>query len=231
MFKRLAAIPRVRLLSLLALSITFSLMLVYARVQYTHSIAYLFFVWNLILAIIPFAISTLMVSWKPLRNSVVLFIPLFLTWLVFLPNAPYMLTDLFHLKLRLNVPLWYDLVLMLSFALNGLVICFISLMDMQEIVKEKFGKFLSWSMAFLVLLLSGLGIYLGRYLRWNSWDIIDHPLVLFEDLSERILHPSAYPQTWGMTLMFAMFLTLGYLIFRELGNRKMPDKSEVNRLT
>ena len=226
MLNRLAAIPRVRLLVLLAVSITFSLLLVYARIQYTHSIAYLFFAWNLILAIIPFAISAVMVTWKGLRNSVVLFIPLFLTWLVFLPNAPYMLTDLFHLKIRMNVPLWYDLILMLSFALNGLVICFVSLMDMQEIIREKFGKFISWSMAFLVLLLSGLGIYLGRYLRWNSWDIIDHPLVLLEDLSERLLNPSAYPQTWGMTLMFAVFLTLGYLIFRELGNQKLLQRSK-----
>ena len=226
MIRFLDSKPRLRLLLLLMVSTGFSLLLVAGRMQETRNTMYIFFVWNLFLALIPFVLTTFMITWKVLRKSWLLFLPLFFVWLMFLPNAPYMITDLFHLRPRAGIPLWYDLVLMFSFALNGLVLCFLSLTDMQEMVREKIGTFFSWVMSFGVLFLSAFGIYLGRYLRWNSWDLMERPETIVYALSDRVMNPSDHPRTWGVTMLFAGFLIVGYLIFREIGNQKLRQPKQ-----
>ncbi len=95
------------------------------RIKITGSYFFLFLVWNLFLALIPFAISTYLVS-KPEISKVRLF--LWATvWLLFLPNAPYIVTDLVHLKLHNPFWGWFDVLLLVSFAINGLLLYFLSL--------------------------------------------------------------------------------------------------------
>jgi len=144
-------------------------------------------------------------------------VPVGAAWLLFFPNAPYLITDLFHLDTRPGVPLWYDLALILSCAWNGLMLAYASLSDMQRLVQQRLGSVIGWAFATLALLLSSFGIYLGRYLRFNSWDVLANPIALFYDILNRLLHPFTFPGTWGVTLVFGVFLLLGYGTVRLLG--------------
>lgn len=207
---------RLTLVFVLAASITLSMLLVAGRVAMTGRLTFLFLVWNLFLAVVPFALSTLLGTAKgPLRAR--LLVPVGAAWLLFFPNAPYILTDLFHLDARPGVPLWYDLALILSCAWNGLMLAYASLSDMQRLVQLRLGTGAGWTFAGVALLLSSFGIYLGRYLRFNSWDVLANPLTLFYDILNRILHPFSFPGTWGVTLVFGLFLMVGYGTVRLLG--------------
>ena len=207
---------RVVLLFVLAASVGLSLFLIAGRVVATHQIRFLFLAWNLFLAAIPYALSTLLgLARGPLRARLLL--PVGVAWLLFFPNAPYLVTDLFHLDERPDAPLWFDLALILSCAWNGLMLAYASLADMQTLVRLRLGPLAGWAFATVALLLSSFGIYLGRYLRYNSWDILANPLTLFYDILDRLLHPFAYPRTWGVTVVFGAFLLLGYGTVRVLG--------------
>ena len=207
---------RLTLVFVLGASLSLSILLVVGRVMMTGRGLFLFLVWNLFLAVIPFALSTLLGTAKgPLRAR--LLVPVGAAWLLFFPNAPYILTDLFHLERRAGVPLWYDLALILSCAWNGLMLAYASLADMQRLVQLRLGTAAGWAFATLALLLSSFGIYLGRYLRFNSWDVLANPLTLFFDIVNRILHPFSFPGTWGVTLVFGLFLLVGYGTVRLLG--------------
>ena len=207
---------RLTLVFVLGASLALSLLLLAGRVLMTGRLLFLFLAWNLFLALIPFAISTLLgVARGPLRARVLL--PAGAAWLLFFPNAPYLLTDLFHLEARPDVPLWYDLALILSCAWNGLMLAYASLADMQRLVAGRLGVGAGWAFATVALLLSSFGIYLGRYLRFNSWDVVTNPLTLFFDILNRVAHPFSFPGTWGVTLVFGLFLLLGYGTVRQLG--------------
>jgi uncharacterized membrane protein len=140
-------------------------------------------------------------------------------WLLFFPNAPYILTDLFHLRLKTAMPVWFDLVLILSFAWTGLLFGFLSLWDIERLwsqsVRKTYVTFLSTGLLFA----GSFGIYIGRYLRWNSWDAIPEPFNLIYDIGERIINPFAHPRTWGMTLLMGLFLNILYWSFRLIRKR------------
>jgi uncharacterized membrane protein len=207
---------RLTLVFVLAASLALSILLVAARVVMTGQLMFLFLVWNLFLALVPYALSTMLgLARGPLRARML--VPVGAAWLLFFPNAPYLLTDLFHLDTRPGVPLWYDLALILSCAWNGLMLAYASLSDMQRLVQLRLGAWVGWVFATLALLLSSFGIYLGRYLRFNSWDVLTNPLTLFYDIVNRVLHPLSFPGTWGVTLVFGLFLLVGYATVRLLG--------------
>jgi uncharacterized membrane protein len=208
----LKAKNRLYVLILFFLTTAFCVTLVAFRVPFTSRVTFVFLVWNIFLAVIPYFISTMLVLYhETVRNRWLLVIP-FLLWLCFFPNAPYILTDLFHLKQRPGVPYWYDLALILFFAWNGLMLGYASLMDMQSVLTRHFNKWIGWTMAIASLVLGSFGIYLGRYLRWNSWDVISSPKGLVHDIAVRVLDPMAHPQTYGVTVIFSVFLVVGYLL-------------------
>ena len=207
---------RLTLVFVLATSVALSIVLVMGRVLMTGRLMFLFLIWNLFLAVVPFALSTMLgIARGPLRAR--LLVPVAAAWLLFFPNAPYILTDLFHLERRAGVPYWYDLALILSCAWNGLMLAYASLADMQYLVQRRLGTGVGWAFATVALLLSSFGIYLGRYLRFNSWDVLANPLTLFYDIVNRVLHPFSFPGTWGVTLVFGVFLLVGYGTVRLLG--------------
>ncbi|OUJ72752.1 hypothetical protein BXP70_17385 [Hymenobacter crusticola] len=206
----------------LGASLALSLALITARVFVTHRLTFVFLLWNLFLALIPFGISTMLgVAAGPVRRRLLL--PVGAVWLLFFPNAPYILTDLFHLEPRPGVPYWYDLGLILSCAWNGLMLAYASLLEMQRLVQRRLNTALGWAFVMTALVLSSFGIYLGRYLRWNSWDVLTNPLMLFYDILDRVLHPFAYPRTYGVTVLFSVFLLLGYITIRQLGRMSNDD--------
>jgi len=200
----------------LGLSLALSCALIAGRVLLTGRLTFVFLLWNLVLAAIPFALSAALSLAAETPKARVL-LPVGVAWLLFFPNAPYILTDLFHLENQPGIPFWYDLALILSCAWNGLMLAYASLADMQRLVAGRLGPGVGWAFATVALLLSSFGIYLGRYLRFNSWDVLANPLTLFFDITHRVLHPFAFPGTWGVTLVFGVFLLVGYGTVRLLG--------------
>ncbi|RSK49034.1 DUF1361 domain-containing protein [Hymenobacter rigui] len=216
---------RLYLLLLLGASLALSVVLIVFRVFLVHKITFVFLLWNLFLALIPFGLSTMLgLSAGRLKARVLL--PVGVVWLLFFPNAPYILTDLFHLEPRAGVPYWYDLALILSCAWNGLMLGYASLTDMQQLVTRRLGWAAGWGFATVALLLSSFGVYLGRYLRFNSWDILTNPASLFYDIVSRLLHPASHRGTWGVTLLYGVFLLLGYATVRLLGRMdEVPEEA------
>jgi uncharacterized membrane protein len=213
---RLIAHHRLHAIILFFLTTVLCVTLVMLRVHFTEKVTFVFLVWNIFLALIPYSISTLLILYQDkftTRISVALPI---LLWLLFFPNAPYILTDLFHLKQRAGVPYWYDLALILFFAWNGLMLGYASLMDIQHVLTKLFNRFVGWFVAVSSLVLGSYGIYLGRYQRWNSWDIIASPIGLFYDIIRPFTDPFAHPRTFGVTLIFSIFLVLGYLLLLQM---------------
>jgi uncharacterized membrane protein len=203
---------RLYVLILFLLTTTLCITLVALRVHYTSKVTFVFLLWNIFLALIPYAISTLLVLFQDKIRSKWILIVTFLCWLCFFPNAPYILTDLFHLKPRTGVPYWYDLALILFFAWNGLMLGYASVMDIQTVLTQQFNRWIGWAIAISSLVLGSFGIYLGRYLRWNSWDVVSSPIGLIHDIATRLADPMAHQQTYGVTILFAAFLVIGYLL-------------------
>ena len=190
------------------------------RYEYTETKTFLFLNWNLFLAGIPWLLSSSIVMLCKIQKSNLGVIILLATWLLFFPNAPYILTDLFHLRTRTTIPIWYDLVLILAFAWTGLLYGFFSLRDIEQILAPKLNRSFLVLNTILLLFLSSFGIYIGRFLRWNSWDILQSPIALFYDIGDRFLHPLDYPSTWGMTVVMWLLLNMMYWSFRFMDKTK-----------
>ena len=205
-----------RLIAILGISISLSLALSFVRFQLSGSINYYFLIWNLILAGIPLLIA-LLAHHKFDRFKTWSLLVMISIWLLFFPNAPYIITDIFHLKPKDGIPLWYDLLLIVSYAWNGLIIGFYSLWHIQEVIKKRWNKGLAWIFSFVSLFLAAFGVYIGRFLRWNSWDVLVNPQGLALDILKRVVHPFQHSATWGMTLIFSSFLIIVYFSISHLG--------------
>ena len=190
------------------------------RYVYSDTHVFLFLNWNLFLAFIPWFFSSILIIYPKLQKRSIVLITLVFSWLLFFPNAPYILTDLFHLRLKTNVPIWFDLVLILSFAWSGLLFGFMSLWDIESILRKKFKNKIIPYISIVLLFMGSFGIYLGRYLRWNSWDILKEPLNLFYDINDRFTDPFHHPRTWGMTVLMFFFLLMIYWSFSIVKRRK-----------
>jgi uncharacterized membrane protein len=171
-------------------------------------------VWNLFLAWLPAlgAFAAYNLNRWPTRFRWLPIIGLSLLWLLFLPNAPYLITDIIHLKQNRGVPLWYDLITLVAFAWTGLFLGLVSLYMMQMLVRRTMGNAASWFFALGALSLNGFGIYFGRFLRWNSWDVLFRPASLFNDLLEGLRNPFAYLHTIAFAGLFTLFLIAVYLM-------------------
>lgn len=196
----------------------FGICLVIIRVIALGTPGYLFLFWNLFLASIP-----LIVTWNlnTLKNRPVSNWKFWLftgIWLLFLPNAPYLVTDLLHLSYSSHRLIWFDTIVIFSFALTGLIFTLISLQMMSDILRRKFGKNIERILISISIFASGFGVYLGRYQRFNSWDIIHRPGNLFLEVADRFVHPFDHPRTWAMTIIVGVFLHILYFGWKELVN-------------
>ncbi len=180
-----------------------------------------FLAWNLFLAWIPYASSLLIIQMyrRQPRRWQWLLVPGFV-WLIFLPNAPYLVTDVLHLQDGMRAPLWYDIGMFALFAWTGCLIGVVSLNQMQRVVRAFLGSAISWFFVLAVMGLSGFGIYLGRFLEWNSWDLFLEPRPLLSDVLVRFVHPVQYRQTFGVTLLFAAFMLVCYVTFIAIEHRQ-----------
>ena len=201
--------------------------LLLARAVETGSSSYGFLVWNLVLAWIPFLLALAVYDAHRRRTARPWQLLLAGGWLLFLPNAPYIVTDFMHIEELPQVPLWYDVALIASCAGTGLLLGYSSLADVQAVIARKVSVRAGWAVALSALFLSGFGIYLGRFQRWNSWDAVANPLELFADIAEHILDPLYYSRTFGVTVIYGIALLLGYIALRvlRLTGNVAPDRS------
>jgi len=192
------------------LLILFSSLMLLIRIIHTDSVGYVFLWWNLFLALLPVGAAYLFDSYVRKRGLYSLLSFFFLiNWLLFFPNAPYLITDLIHLADDVSgVPLWYDALMLFSFAFTGVFSGFLSLVYVYRALK---GAVRSSRLILFVpgiCMLSGYGIYLGRELRWNSWDMFTRPHMVAGDIYSNISDPAA----WSMTVLFSVFLFLLWYI-------------------
>ena len=169
-----------------------SLILFRVRTVLSDSSDYAFLVWNIFLAWIPLGIAYATSIYARSRHYLLLMIPFAaILWLIFFPNAPYILTDMQHLGIpKQGIPLWFDMLLLLWFSWTGLLIGLVSLFLMHGIVAREAGRLTGWGFVVVVGVLCSLGIYIGRFLRWNSWDLFVRPLERFSDFMYYATHPS-----------------------------------------
>lgn len=198
----------------LILSSGLAVIFYFLRVSYAHNWNYRNLLWNLILAWVPYLFSFLAATIHNLFPKRRWLIPLTaLPWLAFFPNAPYMVTDFYHLTERPPVPLWYDIGLIAIFAFTGLFLAIASLRTMHHLVEASFGKLTGWLFAIFVLSLAGFGVYLGRFGRYNSWDLLIQPKVVIKDIAIQVLNPLDNLGFVGFTLMFTAIMVVFYLMF------------------
>jgi uncharacterized membrane protein len=197
---------RLAALGALVLASAFGMALVALRFVWTGELRYPNLVWNLVLAWVPLLLA-LVVYDRARRGArrLSLLVPGAL-WLAFLPNAPYLVTDFMLLRDIQGMPVWFDIALLTTFAWTGLLLGFVSVYLVQRVTARLLGAAAGWSAAVVALGLSGLGIYLGRYLRWNSWDLAVQPGSVAGDVLEQL----ASPRLVGMSLVMATFLVVAY---------------------
>lgn len=203
-------------LSLVTIALTFSVIVLMVRVKLNKSFFYLFLIWNVFLAIIPYVI-TMYLNTKPNLSKLKLGF-WFLVWLAFLPNAPYIVTDLIHIRVGNVNMLWLDVLVVLSFALSGLFLFYLSIQDMQRLIASRFKKIPTITLSLIILFLCGFGVYLGRFLRYNSWEILSNPQILIADVFNILISPFQHSEAWLFTLGFSGFLAVGYWIFNNLNS-------------
>lgn len=201
---------------LLLTSVGFGFLLLLARTVYTGRLTFAFLVWNLFLAFVPYFLSytlTIRPAWMENKWK---FAAVFCAWLLFVPNSFYMLTDLFHLYDSTAVPRWYDLLLILCFAWNAALMGILSVRHMEKICESAWWYRFDWLFVYPVMLLNAIGIYIGRYLRYNSWDVVSNPFQLIADMLHILMHPMYYKNAWAMIICFSFFLSILYTTLRKL---------------
>ena len=209
-----------------------SVALVMARIVVTRNFNYAFLIWNLFLAWMPMFFALLAVDqYRGGTHRNWRFAGLAGAWLLFFPNAPYIFTDFIHLLYGHYQRFWVDLTLILTCAPTGLVLGFVSLYLMQSVVRRLYGWLASWLFIGGVAGLSGFGIYLGRFLRFNSWDVIARPLKLYHGVSNWAANPLANAHTFTFPLLFATFIFLAYLMLYTLTHLPRPTETSLSPAT
>lgn len=177
-----------------------------AHAFWTADTGFLFLFWNLGLAWLPVVLGEAVIFARsgPLRGMTAL------AWLLAYPNGPYLATDLVHLRVRGEAVWWGDVALLGFFAgLGGLLAC-LSLFRIHGWLRQRLPGWAGWCAVAGICLLSGLGMYLGRFLRWSSWDVFREPVILFGGLAERALAPWEHPRMLAFVLTWALVLLAGY---------------------
>ncbi len=183
------------------------------RVVLTQSLDGANLVWNLFLAWVPFVLALVLYDGARRRAAAGTLAALGIAWLLFLPNAPYIVTDVKWLGEYAGGTLWYDAALIGTAATIGLVLGFVSLYLVQAVVTRRFGHLAGWTLAWAALALSGVGVYLGRFQRWNSWEVVTEPTTTLGQLAGAALDPLAHTRPLALSIGFAVTWCAGYALF------------------
>lgn len=184
-----------------------SIALLLFRIAATDSGRYWFMLWNLFLAWVSVPIVVVIgEQLRVLRWKSPKIILLSALWLLFLPNSFYVISDLIHLRASGEVSILYDALLLASFAVNGVIAGLISLFLMHHLLLKHLKVVYAHRIIGASIVLSGFAIYLGRTLRWNSWDVVANPTGLLFDVSDELINPLTHPQVLVTTLTFSAFI-------------------------
>ncbi len=199
-------------LALVGLSALCTALLQY-RVHHTGSLRYTFMTWNLVLAWVPLAaaLAADAAGRRRGRASFLLLLPAFAVWLAFLPNAPYLCTDLIHLHRPSSMPFWFDETMMTGYGVTGVLIGLASMLFMQDVARRLLGNLASWLIVALAAVLAAFGIYLGRFERLNSWDVFSSPSIVVRESWSYLRDPVTYSHALAFTVLFSAFLLAAYL--------------------
>lgn len=190
----------------------FITIMIIARIFYSGNSRYLFMIWNLFLAWVPYIIS---IGFSKLhRSKKIIQVFVFMGWLLFFPNALYIVTDIIHLAETQAAPLWYDAVLLFVSSLTGLVLAFASVINTEKYLQTIFHRKYITPIIILLLSAGSFGVYLGRFERWNSWDVLQNPLSMAVDIAHKFVSPFAHPKTWSVTLLLTGLYSLCWVLIK-----------------
>jgi uncharacterized membrane protein len=215
-----------RLLVLLGLGGASALSVALELVRERHYSAtdFRFLVWNLILAWVPLLLALLVYDGYRRRGTLLSRTPALVLWLLFLPNAPYIVTDFVHLSADTRASLWLDGIELSAFAWTGMLLGFVSLYLVHAVLRHRFGALTGWSAVLCALALASAGVYLGRVKRWNSWDVLTQPGAKLAEVQAHLGDPTALAKALSITVAVTLLLAAAYLVFYVLmGARIEPS--------
>lgn len=208
--------------NLLALLTTFCVLLITGRYFRSGNFTYFFLAWNLFLAWVPLFVA--MLAKRKLadtKHKRLILLLSFALWLLFFPNAPYIITDLVHLNSRFQPALWPDTLLLFSCAHSGLLVGLLSLYKMHKLLLNQYSELKSSVVMLGSLVLTGFGIFLGRVQRWNSWDLFTQPGALLSDIFKQLTNPQAIQMTIGFSaLLILVYYVLKGIIINERSEKE-----------
>jgi len=199
--------------------------LLLVRGWYAQGLHFRFLAWNLVLAVIP-ALAAAAMAHADRGRKPVLVALWAVVWLLFLPNAPYLITDLVHLQPRSPVPYWFDIGLFAAFAGAGVLAAFSSFGDVQQVASRHFGRWAGWAVVAIASFAAGFGIELGRMGRWNSWDVLTQPKNLFAAILGRVVEPWEHPRAFAVAMLYGSVLLFGYVAVRVMVAEQRRRASE-----
>jgi len=199
----------------------FGVALVGARMLVTMGDTYGFLVWNLFLAWLPFLFALALYDGYRRHRSATLLCGFGATWLLFFPNAPYIVTDFVHLAPRGGIPLWYDALTIATAAFVGVLLGCASLFLVHSVVRRAAGDRWGWAAVAGAIVLASAGIYLGRFLHVNSWDVLVDPHAILGPVRFRLAHPFGNRKLIEVMALFSAFLSLAYLSLYGLATARL----------
>lgn len=221
MLKRISPLEK-----MLAVAIAFTMTLLVVRVLRYHDNVYIFYIWNTFLGVLPLVFSRQLAGLSRINLRSLI---LMACWLVFFPNAAYMVTDIFHFSERPPVPLWYDLLIVSSAAWNGLLLGIISLMQVENFLVRHLKGLWVKAIVLVSFVLCGYGVYIGRYLRFNSWDAVTNPETLFFTVAGHVVKPYNHLGAWAFSIGFGGMFGIIYYTLQQLHHHKKSAPQQEER--
>jgi uncharacterized membrane protein len=197
------------------------------RERHYGALDFRFLLWNLVLAWIPLLVALIVYDCYRRGTPLAVLTPAIALWLLFLPNAPYIVTDFVHLAPGAQTPLYVDGVVLSAFAWTGVLLGFVSLYLMHAVARDRLGPRGGWLAALAALGLTSVGVYIGRFLQWNSWDLLTRPGQRLAEIAPRLDQTTVLAHAAGLMLLLAALLALTYLAFYSLvGLTVDPERSD-----
>lgn len=218
--------PRERVVASLAGITLVSVVLYVVGAVVNRSLQFDYLLWNLFLAWLPLVLAIWLL--KSLRTNLWSNNgPLLLTllWLLLLPNSFYMISDFVHIQDVARHNLLYDIVMFTAFIFTATMLGFSSLYMVHTALRKRLAPRTSWLLIGIIILLCSFGIYLGRNLRWNSWDVLVNPAGILFDVSDHLIHPLSSAALFTITFSFFVLLSSLYIVGWQLGEatRQEPE--------
>lgn len=200
----------------LIISSIIAICLLLLRVKITQSVYLLFLIWNLFLAFIPYFFSSYIKADLSLNRSNFKNLIYISIWLLFIPNTFYLITDFVHLHHENQFQFWFDFILLSSFIVAGFYLGILSIATLQQQIEFFYTKSISVLFTISISYLCGFGIYLGRILRFNSWDILSDPFSLINSIFDCLSQSEA----WIFTLELGSLICLVNFAYLKINSIK-----------